>query len=400
MREVVIVSACRTAVGTMMGSLSKVHPKEYAVATGKECLERAGVTPDMVDEIVTGCVIQAGLGGNIARQIGYGIGLDPKGGASTINQLCSSSMRAFEIACHNIMVGHTDIALVCGVENMSGAPYLAHQARSGYRLGPGRLEDAMLYDGLVCTICGYHMGITAENVAERYNITRQEQDELALLSQQRLATAQAANRFADGEILPFNITTKKGTVVFDKDEHGRSSTTLESLARLAPAFKKGGTVTAGNASGINDGGCAALVMSLEKARELGITPMAKVLSTATAGVPAEVMGLGPARSMPKALQFAGLKYEDVEYWEINEAFAAQWLGVGRMLKEEQGWEIDMEKVNHNGSGISIGHPIGCTGLRIIVASLYEMQRVGATIGGASLCVGGGPSMATIITRDI
>ncbi|NLU50026.1 MAG: thiolase family protein [Syntrophomonadaceae bacterium] len=400
MREAVIVSACRTAVGTMLGSLSSFHPKEFAIATGKECIQRAGITPDMIDEVVAGCVIQAGLGGNIARQISYGLGIDPKAGAVTVNQLCSSSMRAFEIACQNIMSGHTDIALVCGVESMSGAPYLVHKGRTGYRLGPGKLEDAMLYDGLICTICGYHMGITAENVAEKYGISRQEQDELALLSQQRLAAAQAANKFADGEIIPFEIKTKKGVTWFDRDEHGKPETTLESLAKLAPAFKKGGTVTAGNASGINDGGCAAIVMAREKADELGIKPLAKVLSTATAGVPAEVMGLGPARAMPKALKFAGLTFDDIEYWEINEAFAAQWLGVGRMLKEEQGWVIDMDKVNHNGSGISIGHPIGMTGLRIIIACLYELQRMGATVGGASLCVGGGPAMATIISRDI
>ena len=400
MREVVIISACRTPVGTMLGTLSSTHPRELGIACGKECIDRAGITPDMIDEIATGNVIQAGVGGNISRQIGYGIGADPGSFAATFNQLCASSMRAFEAACHNIMLGKTDTALVVGVENMSMAPYIIPKGRLGYRLGPGTLEDAMLYDALTCAVCNYHMGMTAENVAAKYNISRTEQDELALLSQKRLKEAQGAGRFSDGEIIPIEIKSKKDVKIFDRDEHGRPETTMETLSLLPPVFKKDGTVTAGNASGINDGGAAVLIMAKDTAKQRGIMPMAKVITTSSAGVPAEIMGVGPARSIPKALYYAGLKWEDVDYWEINEAFAAQFLGVGRMLREEQGIELDMNKINHNGSGISLGHPVGCTGLRIIVSCLYECKRTGAAIGGASLCAGGGPSMAALINLDI
>ena len=398
-REAVIVSACRTPIGDFLGSLKSVPARELAGVAGKAAIARAGIDAGLIDEIIVGLVYGAGQGSNVSRMIGMDCGLPVRSGAMLVNQNCSSSMRAFEIASHNIMLGKTDIALVVGCESMTNAPYLVPRGRTGYRLGPGKLEDAILHDGLVCTLAGGHMGITAENVAAKYNITRQEQDELAVLSHQRAAAASASGKLQD-EIVPVEVKSRKSVTVFDTDEHPRAETSLESLGRLRPAFKKDGTVTAGNASGINDASCAVVLMSRDKAQEMGITPLAKVVTTCVEGVAPEVMGLGPAVAIPRALQQANLKWDDVDYWEINEAFAAQWLGVGRMLKEEQGIEIDMEKCNRNGSGISLCHPVGCTGLRIIVSCLYELIRMDKILGGASLCVGGGPAMATIISRDV
>jgi acetyl-CoA C-acetyltransferase len=396
--DVIIAGACRTAVGSFQGTLKDTPVRELGRIVGQEAIKQAGISESVIDEVVCGNVIQAGLGGNVGRQIQGAIGIPWSSPACTINQLCASAMRAFEIGCHNITLGMTDICLVVGVENMTMAPYLIPKARAGYRMGPGTIEDAMLLDALVCSVEGYHMGMTAENVAEKYTISRQEQDRLALLSQQRAAAAIRQGRFKD-EIIPVEVKQKKENLVFDTDEHPREGTTEEILSGLKPVFKKDGTVTAGNASGVNDGAAAVVLMSLQKARELGAAPLAKVVSTACAGIAPAVMGLGPAVAIPEVLKRARLTFDDIDCFEINEAFAAQFLGVERMLKELHGFTFDMEIVNRNGSGISLGHPVGCSGLRVIVALIYEMKRMGAKLGCASLCAGGGPSMATVIERQ-
>jgi acetyl-CoA C-acetyltransferase len=394
-QNIVIVSACRTAIGDFQGTLKDVHPRELGRTVGVEALKRAGIAPEAVDEIVCGNVIQAGVGGNIARQIQAELGVPWLAPACTVNQLCASAMRAFEVGCHNIMLGKTDTCLVLGVENMSFSPYLIPKARQGYRMGNGTIEDAMLLDALVCSVENYHMGVTAENVAARYNISRAEQDSHGALSQKHACAAIKAGKFKD-EIVPVAVRQKKGTVLFDTDEHPREGTTVEVLAGLRTAFKKDGTVTAGNASGVNDGAAAVVLMSAEKARELGRPALARVVTTVSAGVEPSHMGLGPAVAVPKALRQAGVSYADIGYWELHEAFAAQFIGVQRKLKEDHGVELDMEKVNRNGSGIALGHPVGCTGLRIIVTLLHEMKKTGARLGCASLCAGGGPAMAAIL----
>lgn len=399
LHEVVIVSLCRTAIGNFLGTLKDISARELAITVGKEAIRRAGITPDMVDEICMGQVYTAMQGSLPARQVGIRVGLPFRSSAVSVNQNCSSAMRALEIACNNIMLGKTEIALVIGVESMSGAPYLLPKGRTGYRLNAGTVEDHMIHDGLYDELVPGHMGLTAENVAEKYGITREECDELALLSHQRAIQAIDEGRFKR-EIVPVEIKMKKEAKVFETDEHPRRDANLEDMRRLPPVFKEGGVVTAANSSGINDGAAAAVVMSKKKAQELGVTPLLKLVSICSAGVDPKFMGLGPAVAIPKCLSLAGLKFEDVEYWEINEAFAAQWLGVKRMLKEEYNMDLDMDKVNHNGSGIALGHPVGCTGLRLIVTMYYEMERLGLTIGGASLCTGGGPAMASIWTREI
>ncbi|MEI6127993.1 MAG: thiolase family protein, partial [Pseudomonadota bacterium] len=307
----------------------------------------------------------------------------------------ASAMRAFEIAAHAIMLGKTQSTLVVGVENMSMSPHLIPKSRAGFRMGSAMFEDAMLLDALVCSIENYHMGVTAENVAEKYGITREDQDRLAVLGQQRACAAIRQGKFKE-EIIPVAIKQKKETLLFDTDEHPREGTTMEALAKLRTVFKENGTVTAGNASGVNDGAAAAVLMSAEKAQELGVTPLARVVATTSIGVAPAVMGLGPAAAIPEVLRQAKLSFKDIGCWEIHEAFAAQFLGVQRMLKKENNLEFDMEKVNRNGSGIALGHPVGCTGLRIIVTLLHEMKKTGAALGGATLCAGGGPAMAVII----
>ncbi len=396
-KEVVLVGACRTAIGKFMGGLKDVQARELAITAGKEAINRAGIKPEMVDEVVMGQLYTAMQGSLPARQVGMRIGLPHRSGAVSVNQNCASGMRALEIACQNIMLGKTDIGLVIGVESMTNAPYLLSKARMGYRMGDGTIEDSMICDGLHDELVPGHMGLTAENVAERYSITREECDELALISHNRAVKAIEEGRFKR-EIVPVEIASRKGTDIFDTDEHPIRGADKESMGKLRPAFKKDGVVTAANASGINDGAAAVVVMSEDKAKELGIKPLMKLIEICTAGVDPKYMGLGPAEAIPKCLERAGLKYEDVEYWEINEAFAAQWLGVGRKLKEEYGYEIDMKKINHNGSGIALGHPVGCTGLRIIVTLYYEMERLNLNMGGASLCVGGGPAMASLWKR--
>ncbi len=395
---VVIASACRTPIGDFLGTLHGVHPAELGCIAGAEALKRAGLTPEQVDEVVCGNVIQAGVGSNIARQIQGAIGIPWRAPACTVNQLCTSSMRAFEIAAHNIMLGKSNISLIVGTESMSGAPYLLLKGRSGYRMGAGVVEDAMMRDALICSIEQYHMGVTAENIATLLQITREEQDRLALLSQQRASVAIKGGKFRD-EIVPVTIKQKTGLKIFDTDEHPRESTTLEILAKLKPVFKEDGTVTAGNASGVNDGAAAAVLMSDEKARQLGMRPLARVVATVSAGIEPAVMGLGPAVAIPMALQRAQVAFSDIECWEINEAFAAQFLGVERRLTREYNYHFNMEIVNRNGSGISLGHPVGCSGLRIIVTLLHEMQKMDVCLGCASLCAGGGPAMAVILSRE-
>jgi len=399
LNEVVIVSACRTPIGKFMGALKDVSARELAMTAGKAAIERAGISPDIVDEIAMGQLYTGMQGSLPARQVGIRIGLPSRSGAVSVNQNCASGMRALEIVCQNIMLGKTETGLAIGVESMTNAPYLLPQARMGYKMNAGAIEDSMIHDGLFDELSGGHMGLTAENVAERYHITRQECDELAVLSHKRAIKAIDEGIFKK-EIVPVEIKTRKGIQIIDTDEHPIRDANLESMSKLPAAFKKDGVVTAGNASGINDAAAAVIVMSKKKADELGIKPLLKLVNMCGEGVDAEVMGLGPAVAIPKCLKQANLAFEDIDYWEINEAFAAQWLGVGRMLKENHGIEIDMAKVNHNGSGISLGHPVGCTALRIIVTLCYEMIRINAKLGGASLCVGGGPAMASIWTREI
>ena len=397
--EVVIVSACRTAIGKFLGGLKDVPARDLAVAAGKAALERAGIEAGMVDEICMGQVY-GGLQGSLpARQVSMRIGLPHRSSAVSVNQNCASAMRALEIACHNIMLGNTAIGLAVGVENMSQTPYLLTKGRTGYRMGPGTLEDHMLCDGLVDELVPGHMGMTAENVAEKYGIDRQECDELALISHQRATEAIESGRF-EAEIIPIEIKKRKKTETMNIDEHPIRDASLEAMSRLRPAFKPDGVVTAANASGINDGAAAVVVMSKAKAAELGVNPLLKLIDICDEGVDPKVMGLGPAVTIPKLLKRSEMAFGDIDYWEINKAFAAQWLGVGRMLKEESGIELDLDTVNRNGSGIALGHPVGCTGIRIIVTMYHEMKRADDTTGGATLCVGGGPAVGSLWTREI
>lgn len=397
--EVVIASACRTAIGKFLGGLKDVPARDLAVATGKCAVERAGIEPDMVDEICMGQVYGGMQGSLPARQVGMRIGLPHRSSAVSVNQNCASAMRALEIACHNIILGNTEIGLVVGVENMSQTPYLLSKGRTGYRMGPGTLEDHMLYDGLIDELVPGHMGMTAENIAARYGIDRGQCDELALISHRRATAAIESGRF-ENEIVAIEIKKRKNSEMFSIDEHPIRDANLEAMGQLRPAFKPDGVVTAANASGINDGAAALIVMSKTKAGELGINPLLRLIDICDEGVDPKVMGLGPAVTIPKLLKRSGMRFNDVDYWEINEAFAAQWLGVGRMLKEESGIELDLDRVNHNGSGIALGHPVGCTGIRIIVTMYYEMQRAEYTTGGATLCVGGGPAVGSLWTRAI
>lgn len=399
MNDVVIVSACRTAIARFLGSLKDVPAKDLAIAAGKAAIERAAIDPSIIDEITMGQVYPHMQGSLPARQVGLACGLPVRSAAVNVNQNCTSAMRALEIAINNIQLGKNDVALVVGVESMTGTPYMIPKARMGYRMNAGTIEDVMIHDGLFDGMVPGHMGITAENIAEKYGITREECDELALMSHQRATRATQDGTFKD-EIIPFEIKSKKKVKVYETDEHMIPDANLEAMAKLPSAFKKGGVVTAANASGINDAAAAVVIMSKQKAEELGVKPLMKLINICGEGVAPEVMGLGPAVAIPKCLKQAGMKFEDVDYWEINEAFAAQFLGVGRMLKEDFGIELDMNKCNLNGSGIALGHPVGCTGLRIIVSLYYQMQKMGVTVGGASLCVGGGPAMASLWTTEI
>lgn len=389
MRDVVIVGAMRTPIGDFLGSLKDLTAVELGVIAVNGALKHAGIKPEIVNELACGMIYKGGAKGNPARQIQLKCGMPVEGYAYTVDQQCGSGMKAVELIYQSIMLGKSDIGVAVGVESMSGAPYIIDKAREGFRMGNGEIKDSMLNDGLICAMLGYHMGITAENLAEKYNITREEQDQLAVLSHQRATNAIKDGKFKE-EIVPVIKETRKGTVVIDTDEHPKADTTLERLSRLRPAFKKDGTVTAGNASGVNDGAAALVLMSLNKANELGVKPLAKIINIDNAGVAPEIMGIGPAYSIPKVLKNAGMTIDDIDYYEINEAFAAQFLAVNKELK------LDINRVNANGSGIALGHPVGCTGARIIVSLIHEMLKREEKYGVASLCVGGGPSIATVI----
>ena len=389
MKKIVLAGACRTAVGKMGGALSNVPTTTLGTIVIKEALKRANVAPEQVDEVIMGCVYQAGLGQNVARQSAVYAGIPVSVPAFTLNNMCGSALKSINVAAALIEAGEADIIVAGGMENMSGAPYLLKNARFGYRMNDGKLIDSMIYDGLEDTFNHYHMGITAENVAEQYGITREMQDEFAAFSQQKCEKAKAEGKF-DEEIVPVPIKVKKETVLFTKDEGPRAGVTAESISKLKPAFKADGTVTAGNASGINDGAAAIVLMSEEKAKELGVKPMATWVAGTSAGVEPSVMGLGPIFSTRKVMEKTGLTVDDMDLIEANEAFAAQTLAVAHDLK------FNMEKVNVNGGAIALGHPVGCSGCKILVTLLYEMQRRKSKYGLATLCVGGGMGVSAIV----
>ena len=394
MKEVVIVGAKRTAIGSYGGSLKNVPAKELGAIAIKGAIEQAGIKPEDVEEVIMGDVLQGGLGQNVARQMSLGAGLPIETPAMTINKVCGSGLRAVELAAQIIKAGDADIIVAGGAENMSMTAYALPAARWGARMFNTPAVDMMVNDGLWDVFNNYHMGITAENVAEKYGLTREELDAFALASQNKAEAAIKAGKFKD-EIVPVTIPQRKGDpIVFDTDEFPRFGATAEALAKLKPAFKKdGGVVTAGNASGINDSGAAVVVMSADKAEELGLKPLAKIVSYASAGVDPKVMGLGPIPASRKAMDKAGLTIDDLDLYEANEAFAAQSVAVGKDLK------FDPEKLNVNGGAIALGHPIGASGCRILITLIYEMmKRPEAKKGLATLCIGGGMGTAVIVEK--
>lgn len=391
-RKVVIAGACRTAIGTMGGSLSTTPAVDLGAIVIKNALERAGVPADQVDHVYMGCVIQAGLGQNVARQASIKAGLPIEAPAVTINVVCGSGLNCVNLAAQMVQCGDADIVVAGGMENMSMAPYALKQARYGYRMGHAQAIDTMINDALWDAFNDYHMGITAENVCEKYGITREELDAFAANSQQKCEKARAEGKFKD-EIVPVEIKKKKETVVFDTDEGPRAGITAEGLAKLRPAFKKDGIVTAGNSSGINDGAAAVVVMSEEKAKELGVKPMATWVGGALAGVDPKIMGIGPVAATQKLMKKLNMSVDDVDLIEANEAFAAQSIAVARDLK------FDDAKLNVNGGAIALGHPVGASGCRILVTLLHEMERRDAKKGLATLCIGGGMGCATVVERD-
>lgn len=391
MREVVIASAVRTAIGSFGGALKDTPAVELGAIVIKEALVRANVMPEWVDEVIMGNVLQAGLGQNPARQALVKAGLPEEVPAFTLNMVCGSGMRAVSLGAQIIKAGDGDIIVVGGMENMSRAPYLLNQARWGHKMGDGKLVDEMILGGLTDAFNDYHMGITAENIAQQWTISREDQDVFAAQSQQKAEKAIKEGKFKE-EIVPVVLKSKKGDVVFDTDEYPRAGTTPETLAKLKPAFQKDGSVTAGNASGINDGAAALVLMSREKAEELGIKPLATIVSYGSMGLDPKIMGYGPFHATKLALEKAKLSIDDMDLIEANEAFAVQSLAVARDLK------FDMSKVNVNGGAIALGHPIGCSGARILTTLLYEMGRSKAKRGLATLCIGGGMGTAIIVER--
>ena len=392
MREVVIVSAARTPIGSFGGSLKNVPTRKLGAIVIKSAIERAGIKPEMVEEVIMGAVLQGGLGQNVARQMTLDAGLPIETPAMTINKVCGSGLRAVELAAQIIKAGDADIIVAGGAENMSATAYAMPAGRWGARMNNVPMVDMMVNDGLWDAFNGYHMGITAENVAEQWGITREELDEFSAISQNRVEAAIKEGKFKD-EIVPVEIPQRKGDpIVFDTDEFPRFGTTKEALAKLKPAFKKDGIVTAGNASGINDAGAAVVVMSKEKAEELGIKPMCTIKSYASAGVDPSIMGVGPVPASKKALEKAGLTIADMDLVEANEAFAAQSLAVRKDLG------LDTEKTNVNGGAIAIGHPIGASGCRILITLIYEMMRRDSKYGLATLCIGGGMGTAMVVER--
>jgi acetyl-CoA C-acetyltransferase len=392
-REAVIVSAVRTPIGTFGGALAEVPATHLGTIVIKEALQRAGVAPEQVDEVIMGMILSAGVGQGPARQAAINAGLPVEVPATTINKLCGSGLKAVALAAGAVLLGDADIVVAGGMESMTRAPYVIEKARYGYKLGDGTLVDSMMKDGLIDAFYGYAMGITAENIAERFEITRREQDEFAARSQERAAAAIESGAF-DKEIVPVEVPAGRGkTATFARDEHPRPGTTVETLASLRPAFKRdGGTVTAGNASGINDGAAATVVMSAAKARELGIAPLARIVAYASAGVDPQVMGLGPIPAVQRALKKAGLTIDDIDLIELNEAFAAQSLAVCDQIGAPP------EKTNVHGGAIALGHPIGASGARVLTTLLYAMAERGARRGLASLCIGGGQGIAMIVER--
>jgi acetyl-CoA C-acetyltransferase len=390
--EVVIAAACRTAVGTFLGTLADIPSSRLGSAVVTESLRRAGVEAGQVDELILGSVLTSGFGQNIARQIGVAAGLPNQTPAFTVSKVCGSGLKSVILATQAIMCGDADVIVAGGVENMSASAFIAPGVRKGYRMGAVQLLDSMITDGLTDVFSGEHMGITAENVAAQYSITRDEQDKFAVASQNKAEAAITSGRFKD-EIVGIEIPQRKGpAVVFEQDEHPRFGATYDALAKLKPAFKKDGTVTAGNASGINDGAATVVVMSGAKAKELGVKPLAVIRSYGVGGVDPSVMGIGPVPASRKALAKAGLKISDMDLIEANEAFAAQAIAVGKDL------EIPCDRLNVNGGAIALGHPIGASGARILVTLLHEMQKRQSKLGLATLCIGGGMGAAMIVER--
>ena len=391
-KKIVLAGACRTAIGTMGGELSTVPAADLGAIVIKEALNRAGVAPEKVDQVYMGCVIQAGQGQNVARQASIKAGLPIEVPAVTINVVCGSGLQCVNMAAQMIEAGDADIVVAGGMENMSMAPYAMMKGRYGYRMGNAELVDTMIKDALWDAFNDYHMGITAENICEQWGLTREELDRFAAESQRKCEEAQKNGAFKD-EIVPVEVKKKKETVMVDTDEGPRPGTTVEVLGKLRPAFKKDGMVTAGNSSGINDGAAAVVVMSEEKAKELGVKPMATWVAGALAGVEPRIMGIGPVAATRKVLEKTGMSIGDFDIIEANEAFAAQSVAVGKELG------FDLSKLNPNGGAIALGHPVGASGCRILVTLLHEMEKKDAKTGLATLCIGGGMGCAAIVKRD-
>jgi acetyl-CoA C-acetyltransferase len=391
MSEVVIVAAARTAVGKFGGTVAKISAAELGAHVIKGLVAKTGIDPALISEVLMGQVLTAGVGQNAARQAVIKAGLPDMVPAMTINKVCGSGLKATHLAAQAILCGDADIVIAGGQENMSASPHVLNNSRDGFRMGDAKLVDTMIVDGLWDVYNQYHMGITAENVAKKFNVSRAEQDEFAMASQNKAEAAQKAGKFKD-EILPLEIASKKGSIVFDSDEYIKAGTTLESLSGLRPAFNKEGTVTAGNASGLNDGAAAVMMMSAQKAQQLGLKPLAKIKAYASAGLDPTIMGMGPVPASQRCLQKAGWTHKDLDLMEINEAFAAQAIAVNK----EMGW--DTSKINVNGGAIAIGHPIGASGCRVLVTLIHEMIRRDAKRGLASLCIGGGMGVALAIER--
>ena len=392
MEDVVIVAAGRTAVGKFGGTLAKIPAAELGAHVIKNLLAKIGIDPASVNEVILGQVLTAGAGQNPARQAVIKAGLPNMVPAFTVGKVCGSGLKATHLAAQAIKCGDADIIIAGGQENMSASPHVLAGSRDGFRMGDAKLTDTMIVDGLWDVYNQYHMGVTAENVAKKFDVSRAEQDEFALQSQLKAEAAQKAGKFKD-EIIPLEIVSKKGSVFFDTDEYPKHGSTLEALASLRPAFDKAGTVTAGNASGLNDGAAAVIMMSASKAKELGLTPLARIKAYSSAGLDPTIMGMGPVSATQLCLKKAGWTHEDVDLMEINEAFAAQAIAVNK----EMGW--DTSKINVNGGAIALGHPIGASGARVLVTLLHEMVRRDAKRGLASLCIGGGMGVALAVERD-
>lgn len=393
MTEVAIISACRTPIGNYGGTLANISAVELGAIVIREAVQRAQIEPDQVDEVLMGGVLTAGLGQNVARQAAIEAGLPESTVATTVNNVCGSGLKSVNLAVAMIRNGDAEIMVVGGTENMSAAPYLLEKARFGYRMNDGVLVDSMIRDGLSDAFGQYHMGITAENLVDKYELTREEMDTFAYESQMKAKAAQEQNRFKE-EIVPVHIKERKREFDFDQDEYPRHDSSLESLAKLRPAFKKDGSVTAGNSSGINDGAAALLIMSLDKAKELGLKPMAILRTGVSIALDPAIMGMGPYYAVSKLMEKSGLTVDDIDLFELNEAFAAQAIPSVRELG------LDSEKVNVNGGAIALGHPIGASGARVLVTLVHEMAKRESKLGVASLCIGGGMGVATLVERYV